>query len=319
MIKAWTAAQVVALGIVWAPAGFAGNIDPNDILLRPYPDRIQALKIPVNVGIRYGKAPKRRFVTDIIWGPEKAPGLYRLNATGSLEITSGKDGPVLKMTRDATSFTFGPKKVKRKDKGGITANITPLGRYRKLELRIPGLDTKAHRAQFTDLGSSLIDTGRIPPFRRLELRAGPDDTAGKSQFKREKNARIDILEAMQPVLGMILEFPERGLHTGQRLTVLRRDLGDLFRDAGPVPLRVEGVVAGIAEIDTQRFLAIRLDRADITPPMRANISGYALVDIETGLPETVVANIELVVLHGTDASVFNFVERRALISDVPLQ
>jgi hypothetical protein len=147
------------------------------------------------------------------------------------------------------------------------------------------------------------------------LRAGSDDTAGKSQFKREKDARIDILEAMQPVLGMILELLERGLHTGQRLTVLRRDLGDLFRDAGPVPLRVEGVVAGVAEVDTQRFLAIRLDRADITPPMRANISGYALIDIETGLPETVVANIELVVLYGTEASVFKFVECRALIAE----
>ena len=52
--------------------------------------------------------------------------------------------------------------------------------------------------------------------------------------------------------------------------------------------------------------------------MRANISGYALVGIETGLPETVVANIELVVLHGTEASVFKFVERRALISQLYL-
>ncbi len=314
MIKTWTAALVVAL-VVAAPCSFAADVNPDKIILHPYPDRIQALKAPVNVGIRYGKAPKRRFVTDIIWGPEKAPGLYRLNATGTVEITPDKDGPMLKMTRDATSFTFGPTTIKRKDKGDITALITPLGRYQKLELRLPGLDTKAHRAQFADLGAGLIDTGRIPPFRRLELRAGPDDTAGKSQFKREKDARIDILEAMQPVLGMVLEFPERGLHTGQRLTVLRRDLGDLFRDAGPVPLRVEGVVAGIADVDTQRLLAIRLDRADIAPPMRANISGYALVDIETGLPETVVANIELVVLHGTDASVFNFVERRALISE----
>ena len=250
MIKTWTAALVVALGVIWTSVGFAADADPNDILLRPYPDRVQALKTPVNVGIRYDKAPKRRFVTDIIWMPEKAPGLYRLNATGTLEITSDKDGLVLKMTREATSFTFGPKKIKRKDKGGITAFITPLGRYRKLELRLPGLDSKAHRAQFADLGSSLIDTGRISPFRRLELRAGPDDTAGKSQFKREKDARIDILEAMQPVLGMILELPERGLHKGQRLTELRRDLGDLFRDAGPVPLRVEGVVAGVAEVDT---------------------------------------------------------------------
>ena len=49
---------------------------------------------------------------------------------------------------------------------------------------------------------------------------------------------------MQPVLGMILELLERGLHTGQRLTVLRRDLGDLFRDAGPVPLRVEASLQG---------------------------------------------------------------------------
>lgn len=319
MIKGLATAFVVASGVLLAPAVFAADVDPKEILLRPYPDRIQALKAPVNVGIRYDTAPKRKFVTDIIWGPEKAPGLYRLNATGDVEISAGKDGPILKMKRAATSFTFGPKKIQRKDKGEIEAFITPLGRYRKLELRLPGLDTKVHRAQFADLGVSLIDTGRIPPFRRLELRAGPDDTAGKSQLKREKDARIDILEAMQPVLGMVLELPERGLHTGQRLTVLRRDLGDLFRDAGPVPLRVEGVVAGIAEIDTQRFLAIRLDRADIPPPMRANIKGYALIDIETGLPETVVANIELVVLHGTDASVFNFVERRALITDVPLQ
>ena len=86
MIKTWTAALVVALGVIWTPVGFAADADLNDILLRPYPDLIQALKTPVNVGIRYDKAPKRRFVTDIIWGPEKAPGLYRLNAMGRWKL-----------------------------------------------------------------------------------------------------------------------------------------------------------------------------------------------------------------------------------------
>lgn len=288
---------------------------PDEIVLLPYPDRIQALKAPVNVALRYRPAKPRQFVTDIIWGPEKAPGLYRLNAQGSVEVTKGKDGPVMKLDRRATAFTFGPKTVQKNDAGTITAAITPMGGFRRIELDIPGLDTKAHRLQFGLLGTGLIDTGRVPPFERLQTRAGPDDSGGGTQMKREKDARIDILEAMQPLLGFVLETGEGGVHTGSRMTVLRRDLGDLFKDAGPIPLRVEGSVVGLSEIDNRRFLVLKLDKADMARPMRAIVDGYALIDIDTALPETVVASIELVILQGTDTTVFRFVERRALLPE----
>ena len=286
-----------------------------EIILLPYPDRIEALKAPVVVQLRYGPAKPRRFVSDLIWGPEKAPNLYRLHAEGTVEVASGKKGPVVTMRRGTTAFTFGPKTIERADKGEIIAEITPEGRFRQLELRLKGLDSKAHRLQFSQLGSALIDTGRVPPFHRLQTRAGPDDTGGKTQLAREKEARIDVLEAMQPMLGLVLDMEKGALHTGSRLTVLRRDLGDLFRDAGPIPLRLEGTVIGLANIDNRRFLTLKLDRAEMTPPMKANVDGYALIDIETALPETVVATIELVVVHDTTTSVFRFVERRALIPE----
>ncbi len=286
----------------------------DEIVLLPYPDRIGALKAPVNVTMRYGAAPPRKFVTDIVWGPEKAPGLYRLNAQGTVEVVKGKDGPVMKLERDATTFTFGPKTAEKRDAGTITAQITPKGGFRRIELDIPGLDTKAHRAQFGRLGTGLIDTGRVPPFERLQTRAGPDDSGGGTQLKREKEARIEILEAMQPMLGFVLDTGG-GLSTGSRLTVLRRDLGDLFRDAGPIPLRVEGSVVGLSEIDNRRFLVLKLDRAEMAPPMRAHVDGYAMIDIDTALPETVVARIQLVILQGTDTTVFDFVERRALVPE----
>jgi len=308
-------AMLALLAILAWPHESRAQTAPDEIILLAYPDRIAALKAPVNVALRYKPMPARRFVTDIVWGPEKAPGLYRLNAQGSVEVTADKDGPVMTLMRDATSFTFGPKAVSRADAGKIVAAITPTGGFRRIELHVPGLDTKAHREQFALLGSGLIDSGRVPPFKRLQARAGPDDSGGRTQLKREKDARIDILEAMQPLLGFVLESGEAGLHTGSRMTVLRRDLGDLFRDAGPIPLRIEGVVVGLADIDNRRFLTLKLDRADMAPPMRANIDGYALIDIDTGLPETVVARIELVVLQGTDAKVFHFVERRALIPE----
>jgi hypothetical protein len=299
-----------------AMAQSASPADPDEIILLPYPDRIEALRAPVNVALRYKTSPPRKFVTDIVWGPEKAPGLYRLNAQGSVEVTVGKDGPVMTMTRGATSFTFGPKTVARADAGKIVADITPEGGFRQIALHLPGLDTKAHRQQFALLGSGLVDSGRVPPFRRLQNRAGPDDSDGGTQLKREKDARIDLLEAMQPMLGLVLETGATGVHTGSRMTVLRRDLGDLFRDAGPIPLRVEGKVVGLSEIDNRRFLTLKLDRAEMAPPMRAIIDGYALIDIDTALPETVVATIELVILQGTDTTVFRFVERRALIPEV---
>jgi len=308
-------AMLALLGTLAWPCAAQAQAAPDEIILLGYPDRIAALKAPVNVALRYKPMAPRRFVTDIVWGPEKAPGLYRLNAQGSVEVTTGEDGPVMTLKRDATSFTFGPKTVSRADAGKIVAAITPSGRFRRIELHVPGLDTKAHREQFAMLGTGLIDTGRVPPFKRLQTRAGPDDSGGRTQLKREKDARIDILEAMQPLLGFVLESGDAGLHTGSRMTVLRRDLGDLFRDAGPIPLRVEGMVVGLADIDNRRFLTLKLDRAEMAPPMRANIDGYALIDIDTGLPETVVATIELVVLQGTDAKVFHFVERRALIPE----
>ncbi len=306
---------VLALGGFPAPEEARAQT-PDEIILLPYPDRIEALKPPVNVAIRYKESAERGFVTDIVWGPEKAPGLYRLNAQGSVAVTMSKDGPVMTLTRGATRFTFGPKTVERADEGKIVADITPDGRYRQIALHLPGLDTKAHREQFSLLGTGLVDTGRVPPFRRLQTRAGPDDSGGRTQLKREKDSRIDLLEAIQPMLGLVLETGASGLHTGSRITVLRRDLGDLFRDAGPIPLRVEGRVMGLTEIDNRRFLVVRLDRAEMAQPMRAIIDGYALIDIDTGLPETVVASIELVILQGTDTKVFRFVERRALIPEL---
>ncbi len=289
----------------------------DEIVLLPYPDRIEALKAPVNVAMRYSEARPRSFVTDIIWGPEKAPGLYRLNAQGTVGIEKIKDGPVVTLERDATQFTFGPKVQSKRDKGTIKAEITPTGGFRRIELDLPDLDTPAHREQFGLLGTGLIDTGRVPPFERLQTRAGPDDSGGGTQLKREKDARIEILEAMQPLLGFVLDTGEGGVHTGSRMTVLRRDLGDLFRDAGPIPLRVEGNVLGLSEYDNRRFLVLKLDRAEMAPPMRAIVDGYALIDIDTALPETVVATIELVILQGTDTTVFRFVERRALLPESP--
>lgn len=290
--------------------------DGSEDIMLPYPDRIQPLKAPVNVGLRYNSAKPRKFVTDIIWGPEKAPGLYRMRAMGALAVTpDGKSGPLMTIERGATQFTFGPKVIERGDKGKIMAEIAPLGGFRHLELHLPGLDTKAHREQFSMLGTSLIDTGRVPPFKRLEVRAGPDDTAGGTQVAREKQARIDILEAMQPMLGFVLDLPVGGLSTGSKLTLIRRDLGDLFRDAGPIPLRVEGRVMGLSEIDNRRFLTLKLENAEMTPPMRAIVDGYALIDIETAIPETVLATIELVIVNDAKTTVFKFVERRTLLPD----
>lgn len=307
---------ILLLGVLAFASPSSARAQTDEIVLLPYPDRIQALKAPVNVAMRYGPAKPRNFVTDIIWGPEKAPGLYRLNAQGTVEVTAGKEGPVMKLSRRATVFTYGPKTVEKNDAGSITARITPTGGFRQIELNLPGLDTKAHRLQFGLLGTGLIDTGRVPPFERLQTRAGPDDSGGGTQMKREKEARIDILEAMQPLLGFVLETGEGGVSTGSRITVLRRDLGDLFKDAGPIPLRVEGSVVGLSEIDNRRFLVLKLDKADMPRPMRAIIDGYALIDIDTALPETVVATIELVILQGTDTTVFRFVERRALLPEI---
>ncbi len=246
--------------------------DGDAVIMLPFPDRIEPLKAPVNAMLSYGKATTRDFITDITWGPEKAPGLYNMRATGKIEIAVGDEGPVATLTRAATIFTLGPKVTTQGDAGTITAPLTAQGRFRRIELNMPSLDTRAHWMQFGVLGRGLIDTGAILPFQRAS-----------------------------------------GRPSGTRLTVLRRDLGDLFRDAGPVPLRIEGTVAGVAEIDNRRFLALRLDRAEMAPPMRARVEGYALIDVETALTETLVAAIELIVLQGTDAISFRFVERRALM------
>ena len=117
------------------------------------------------------------------------------------------------------------------------------------------------------------------------------------------------------MLGMVTTLPMQGLHTGSKLTVLRRDLGNLFSGAGPIPLRVQGTVTGLADIAGRRYVALRLEDGDLPLPMRANVEGYALIDIETALPEVIVASIELVVVHGTDTSVFRFIEQRVLASD----
>ncbi len=287
-----------------------------DTILLPYPDRITPLTAPVNVALRYGQPTRRRFVTDIIWGPEKAPGLYRMRTQGTVEITADDDGPTMDITREATEFTFGPSTAPRKDAGQIVAKLTPGGGYRQIVLRLPNLESQAHRDQFGQIGTALIDTGRVPPFRRIAVRTGPNDTGGGAQEAREREARSDLLEAVQPMLGFVLEAPVQGVSTGTKLTVLRRDFGDLFRDSGAIPLRIDGTVVGLSEADGRRFLSVKLEDAELAPPMRALVEGYALIDIDTGLPETVVATIELVVLQGADVSVFRFVERRALLPDV---
>lgn len=285
----------------------------NEIVVMPYPDRVTALKPPINAMIRYAPTDARPFVTQIVWGPEKAPGLYRMRTTGEVWIEGAADAPVLKIKRSQTEVMFGPKDSTRPDAGEVAASLTPFGDFRLLKLMLPKMDAREHRLQFADIGEHLIDRGRIPPYRRISLRAGPDDTGGPAQEIAEQTARVYLLEAIQPVLGMAIRYPESGLHTGSRITLLRRDLGDLFRGAGPIPLRIQGSVTGLADIGGRRFIALRLENGDLPLPMRANVEGYALIDIETGLPEVLVASIELVVVHGTDTSVFRFVEQRVLI------
>ena len=308
-----TMAALVALA--WPAAEAPAQADqaaPAEMVPLPYPDRISALIAPVNVRLRYAPTETRDFQTEIIWGPEKAPGLYAMRTSGSVSLATGDGGLIAEMSRTPTAVAFGPRTHARDDGGRITATVTPTGSFRFFELRLAGLDTAAHRAQFAILGAGLIDTGRVPPFKRASTRTGPGDTGGNAAREQEKDARAELLEALQPMLGMIFELPAEGVSTGTRLVVIRRDLGDLFRAAQPIPFRVEGEVVGVADIDGRRFLAVKLDRAKVEAPMRANISGYALIDLATGLPEAVVAEIELVVLHGTDASVFRFVDRRVL-------
>lgn len=287
--------------------------EPDDLIPLPYPDRVTALKAPINALIRYAPAPKRQFVTQIVWGPEKAPNLYRMRATGEVSVEGTAEKPILKIDRTATEVTFGPKESVRPDAGQISASISPFGDFRLIKLNLPKMDAREHRLQFADIGSYLIDQGRIPPYRRISLRAGPDDTGGAAQERSERTARISLLEAIQPALGMVANLPRTGVHTGSKITLLRRDLGDLFRDAGPIPLRVQGTVTGLADIAGRRYVALRLEDGDLPLPMRANVEGYALIDIETALPEVLIANIELIVVHGTDTSVFRFIEQRIMV------
>lgn len=286
-----------------------------ELVPMPYPDRVTALQSPINALIRYAPTSKRQFVTQIVWGPGKAPNLYRMRAKGDVWIDGTSDAPILKIDRKATEVAFGPKESRRPDAGQISATITPLGAFRLLKLDLPGMDAREHRLQFADIGTHLIDQGRIPPYRRISLRVGPDDSGGTAQEQAERTARMSLLEAVQPVLGMVAELPASGVHTGSRITLLRRDLGNLFRGAGPIPLRIHGTVTGLADIDGRRFVALRLNDGELPLPMRANVEGYALIDIETALPEVLVANIELIVVHGTDTSVFRFIEQRVLVPD----
>lgn len=289
--------------------------DGQELLPMSYPDRVTALQSPINALIKYAPTSKRQFVTQIVWGPDKAPNLYRMRATGEVWIDGTVDAPILKIDRKATEIAFGPKDTKRPDAGQISATITPFGAFRLLKLNLPGMDAREHRLQFADIGTNLIDQGRIPPYRRISLRAGPDDSGGPAQEQAERTARISLLEAVQPVLGMVAELPASGVHTGSKITLLRRDLGNLFRGAGPIPLRIQGTVTGLADIDGRRFVALRLDDGELPLPMRANVEGYALIDIETALPEVLIANIELIVVHGTDTTVFRFIEQRVLAPD----
>lgn len=308
---------VTAFCLCVAAPVLADGHTSDDAFLLPYPDRITPLNAPVNVALRYGVATERRFVTDIVWGPEQAPGLYRLRAQGAVRTSTESDGPMIEITREATEFTFGPSTALRPDAGKIIAKLTPEGRYRQIELRLSGMESQAHRDQFAQIGTALVDTGRIPAFQRIAARTGPNDTGGVAQEMRERAARNELLEAVQPMLGFVLESPLQGASTGTKITVLRRDFGDLFRDSGPIPLRIDGQVVGLSEADDRRFLVVKLENADLAPPMRALVDGYALIDIETGLPETVVATIELVILQGADVTVFRFVERRALLPEAP--
>ena len=312
----------LALGLLFAlvwnvlpQSGSAQDTQEIEIIPMPYPDRVTALQSPINALIKYAPTPKRQFVTQIVWGPDKAPNLYRMRASGDVWIDGTSDDPVLKIDRKATEVAFGPKDSKRPDAGEISATITPFGAFKLLTLNLPAMDAQEHRLQFADIGTHLIDQGRIPPYRRISLRAGPDDTWGSAQDRAERTARISLLEDVQPVLGMVAQLPLSGVHTGSKITLLRRDLGDLFRDAGPIPLRIQGTVTGLADIAGRRFVALRLDNGDLPLPMRANVEGYALIDIETALPEVLIANIELIVVHGTDTSVFRFIEQRVLVPD----
>ncbi len=278
----------------------------------PFPERLDAIEPPVNVAVRYRDVPARPFTSMLRWGPATTPELYGLAAEGTVAVKMGGDEVSVVVERQATRFLAGPKESLRADKGRTVAVLNPLGPLRRFEVKLPALDTDDHRRQFAEIGAALIDGAAFPAFRRLLVRAGPEDAGGDGQAARERSARADLIEALQPVLGLAVAYPAAGVHTGTRLTVLRRDFGDLFRGAAPIPVTVTGEVKGLAEVDGKRLLALRIDRADAPPPIRFNAAGHALVDIETGLVTALVADLEMVVLKGTEAAVYRFTERRQL-------
>jgi hypothetical protein len=108
--------------------------DAEELLPMPYLDRITALQPPINALIRYAPTDKRQFVTQIVWGPEKAPNLYQMRATGEVWIDGTSDAPIVNIERAATEVAFGPKQSQRPDAGQIFANISPLGAFKLLKL-----------------------------------------------------------------------------------------------------------------------------------------------------------------------------------------
>lgn len=65
----------------------------DEVILLPFPDRIEPLKAPINTMLSYGKATARDFITDITWGPEKAAGLYTCGLPARSRLRPAKKGP----------------------------------------------------------------------------------------------------------------------------------------------------------------------------------------------------------------------------------
>ena len=304
-----TIGAVAGIALILSAACTAAAGEPE---LLPFPERLDPVQPPVNVAVRYRAIKPAPYRVTLRWGPERTPELYRLDVSGTVEIQPGQGGPAMLIERTPTQFMAGPNRSERRDGGRIVAALSPRGELRRVEIKLPGLDSNDHRRQFEDIGRTLIDTGFFPTFRRLLVRAGPEDAGGDAQSTRERAARGDLVEAFQPLLGLAIGYPEEGLFTGQRLVLIRRDLGDLFRGAGPIPVTVSGEIKGLADAGGRRVLALRIDKGEAPRPLRLNAAGYALIDIENGLVTSLSADLELVVLHGTEASVFRFAERRAL-------
>lgn len=250
---------------------------------------VTPLAPPLQVRLIYRPAPPRTLTLSTQWGlvselSKGTPPLVR-RVRAKLQVRAIPRGLEVIVKRQPTVLSRAKDSRKANDAGLLRAAIAPNGRLFEIKTKLDGFDTALVQQRRDHLLHDLVYLGHPAPFHRLLYPAGPGDVDGRRQDRDERNARARAEIALSPLVAIVPGVPPGPVSDGDKVAMLKRDFGTLFRSHPDLWTVTRGHVVGLSHRDGRRVLVVVADKTPAVGPAPGwtlTTRGLGLVDLDTG-------------------------------------